>query len=146
VLIKPIFKNELELLLEVAEAFGWLLAGFLGFGFDCVVEEGMVLIFCCIGSLGRYKPQQSVDIIKTDCCTFTGAGSGFGASHIHKGIPHLHSIMGAALWTVEFFIGDEASSLPKLSPEKESAAPEMLPADPALPAPPWLEDFLLKQL
>jgi hypothetical protein len=89
--------TNLELLLEVAEAFGWLLAGFLGFGFDCVVEEGMVLIFCCIGSLGRYKPQQSVDIIKTDCCTFTGAGSGFGASHIHKGIPHLHSIMGAAL-------------------------------------------------
>jgi hypothetical protein len=79
--------TNLELLLEVAEAFGWLLAGFLGFGFDCVVEEGMVLIFCCIGSLGRYKPQQSVDIIKTDCCTFTGAGSGFGASHIHKGIP-----------------------------------------------------------
>jgi len=71
--IKPIFKNELELLLEVSEALGWLLAGFLGFGFDCVVEVGMVLII------------------------FTGAGSGFGASHIHKGIPHLQSITGAAL-------------------------------------------------
>lgn len=72
--------------------------------------------------------------------TFTGvgAGSGFGASHIHKGIPHLHSIRGAALWTV-FFIGDEASSLPKLSPEKESAAPEMLTADAELPARPWLQ-------
>jgi len=44
--------TNLELLLEVAEALGWLLAGFLGFGFDCVVEVGMVLIICSLGSLG----------------------------------------------------------------------------------------------
>jgi hypothetical protein len=78
--------------------------------------------------------------------TFTGVGegSGFGASHIHKGIPHLHSIRAAVLWTVEFFIGDESSSLPKLSPEKESAAPEMLPADTGLSACPWLQHYMTK--
>jgi len=86
------------LLLEVAEAFCWVLAGFFGFGFDCVVE-GTVLIFCCIGSLDLgWIPQQSVDKNGLPS-TFTGvgAGSGFGASQIHKGIPHLHSIRGVAL-------------------------------------------------